>query len=346
MLKLESDRGGAYVRHPTDCEDPENYPPQPHLSNHKSSNWLERFIITDSEHQERKALLFYIFALLIVGLGDLFYNEPLYALTLEYVPLWQKGYDRTSFAVQFLRVVTYFGEGYAGALAFAIAFAFSSRDRAFYILLAHTCASIVNKTLKIVYRNPRPYMVDAEITAFGCSKSFGNPSGHSSLSACLYITIFLLIFHDNTDKHGQTPSSSLREPLLNIQSTPSLRTYYSQKKKQTRSPFLDKLIYTLSAMLVILIIFTVGMSRVLLGVHSMNQVVYGWSYGAWIAFFLFRYVRPGLKEHIIALLDYRQPLKGYLSYYLFRALLIWASVTTFTLLNYLLAKRDFVIPPP
>jgi membrane-associated phospholipid phosphatase len=80
-------------------------------------------------------------------------------------------------------------------------FAFSSRDRAFYILLVHTMASIVNKNLKIIYRNPRPYMVDAEITAFGCSKSFGNPSGHSSLSACLYVTLLLLIFHEGREKN-------------------------------------------------------------------------------------------------------------------------------------------------
>lgn len=52
--------------------------------------------------------------------------------------------------------------------------------------------------------------------------------------------------------------------------------------------------YTLSLMLVITIVGFVGVSRVALGVHSFNQVVYGWSYGLWIAFFMFRFVRPRL----------------------------------------------------
>jgi membrane-associated phospholipid phosphatase len=92
--------------------------------------------------------------------------------------------------------MTYLGEGYSIALFFGIAFAFTSRDRAFYLLFVFTVASTVNKNLKIIYRNPRPYMVGPEIHAFGCSKSFGNPSGHSSLSACFYTSIFLLIYHD------------------------------------------------------------------------------------------------------------------------------------------------------
>ena len=133
---------------------------------------------------------------MLIFVADLFYNEPLYNLTLDLVPGWQAQYSRDSFMIKFLRTVTYLGEGWAAAVFFAIAFCFTSRDRAFYILLVHAIAAFINKNLKIMYRNPRPYMVHPEIKAFGCSKSFGNPSGHSSLSACILTTLFLLIFHD------------------------------------------------------------------------------------------------------------------------------------------------------
>ncbi|TNV72996.1 hypothetical protein FGO68_gene9614 [Halteria grandinella] len=95
-------------------------------------------------------------------------------------------------------------------------------------------------------------------------------------------------------------------------------------------------------MLTMTIIFSVGFSRVALGVHSMNQVLYGWSYGAWVALFLFKFVRPHLRVHINELHFHQQ----YLSYYLFRALLIWLVVITFSFFNYIVAKRDFIIPPP
>lgn len=86
----------------------------------------------------------------------------------------------------------------------------------------------------------------------------------------------------------------------------------------------------------------VGFSRVALGVHSINQVLYGWSYGAWVALFLFKFVRPRIKEHI-AVLEHDH---DYLSFYLFRALLIWLTVITFSFFVWIVAKRDFIVPPP
>ena len=116
--------------------------------------------------------------------------------------------------------------------------------------------------------------------------------------------------------------------------------------KRTNASLLDKVVYSLGVILVVLIIFMVGLSRVALGVHSFNQVLYGWSYGLWLAFFLFRFVRPALRDHIRALLEYRSPIKQYLSYYVTLAVLIWFTVNIVSLLNYLLAKRDFIVPPP
>ena len=140
--------------------------------------------------------------LLLILMADLFYREPLYQLTLDYVPDWQSMHTRDHSTIVIMRVLTYLGEGYAGAVIFGLAFVFASRDRAFYVLFAHTMAANINKNLKLIYRNPRPYMIYPEVQTFGCSKSFGTPSGHSSLTACLYTTIFLLAFHDKIDHYA------------------------------------------------------------------------------------------------------------------------------------------------
>jgi hypothetical protein len=71
-------------------EDPENSPPvyeNPYKdlkydSHQHRSHWYDSLRISDHEHTERKALLCYVFALLLILLADLLYNEPLYALTL------------------------------------------------------------------------------------------------------------------------------------------------------------------------------------------------------------------------------------------------------------------------
>jgi hypothetical protein len=189
----------------------------------ESSNFEDREEVTEKDHQERKTLLIYIAIALFLGLADLFYRDPLYALTLEYVPEWQKQHTKESTMIQLTRAVTYLGEGYASAVIFTLYFVLTSRDKAFYILFVHSAATTINKNLKIIYRNPRPYMVSSELTAFGCSKSFGNPSGHSSLSACLYTSIFLIMFHDHVDhykqyknfKRNQSFQMAASEPLMN-----------------------------------------------------------------------------------------------------------------------------------
>ena len=183
----------------------------------------------------------YLAFLLLIGLADLLYNEPLYALTLRLVPEWQSGFTFDSFTVQFLRTVTHLGEGYSAAVIFGLAFVFTSRDRAFYLMIAFTSAIFINKNLKIIYRNPRPYMVHSDIIAFGCSKSFGNPSGHSSLSACFYTTLFLLTFYDSGESasriHSYSASDSLvpndiQEPLLGGSQRPKL---YGGSKLKNRT---------------------------------------------------------------------------------------------------------------
>lgn len=43
--------------------------------------------------------------------------------------------------------------------------------------------------LKLIYSDPRPYMSNIEIKLYECSVEYGNPSGHSYLSAFYYFLI-------------------------------------------------------------------------------------------------------------------------------------------------------------
>lgn len=99
-------------------------------------------------------------------------------------------------------------------------------------------------------------------------------------------------------------------------------------------------------MILLTIVITVGLSRVALGVHSFNQIIYGWSYGLWLALFLFRYALPPLQSHIRQLYENRPIMKKYMSYYFSVGLVIWLGVIAVSIFNYLLAKRDFPNPPP
>ena len=101
-------------------------------------------------------------------------------------------------ARQFFEIITLFGYGAAGVSYFFLFYLFSTREKAFYILIVHTLESLYNQLAKQIYRSPRPYFYqDSGMQIFGsCAMTYGNPSGHASFSAAMYITLFLVIFHD------------------------------------------------------------------------------------------------------------------------------------------------------
>jgi hypothetical protein len=76
----------------------------------------------------------------------------------------------------------------------------------------------------MLYHRPRPFYTNEDMQVYKCSKSFGNPSGHASLSIMFYTTIFLLAFHDKPKRE------EIKEPMINLLSidnnAPTVRKIY------------------------------------------------------------------------------------------------------------------------
>jgi membrane-associated phospholipid phosphatase len=91
--------------------------------------------------------------------------------------------------------------------------------------------------LKIIYGDPRPYWTDSSIE-HTCNGGFGNPSGHAFCSTSVFLTTALII---------------------------------TQYKYFNNRFFLKLFIYFIFISIIILIII----SRLILGAHSINQLIYG-----------------------------------------------------------------------
>lgn len=65
------------------------------------------------------------------------------------------------------------------------------RARCFFYLLTATASLAFSSTLKLLFVQPRPYWVNADIKAMDCQSSFGNPSGHSLVFTAVIMTAFL-----------------------------------------------------------------------------------------------------------------------------------------------------------
>ena len=117
---------------------------------------------------------------------------------------------------------------------------------------------------KLAYAEPRPYMIEPSITPISCSKAFGNPSGHSSASQLIGLILILDIFHGKE----KTPK------------------YFSKKA------------YVASILVAAFWAITIPYTRFVLGVHSLNQIVYGVTLGIWAGATMHFLIRDHLISHV------------------------------------------------
>ena len=115
------------------------------------------------------------------------------------------------------------------------------------------------------------------IRAESCSTEFGNPSGHSLSSALFSIMLFLDMFHDQQKTFRRVP---LRKSEV-----------------KPREGFW-KFNYFLWLILAFYWAITIPITRYILGVHSLDQVIYGSFLGLWAGFTCHFLLRDIIIKHI------------------------------------------------
>lgn len=117
-----------------------------------------------------------------------------------------------------------------------------------YWICLFTILMLVMNITKMAYHEARPFWIDPTVYQSDCSVEFGNPSGHSMTAAVLSVALAFSILH--------LGSGDLKRRVI-----------------------LGLLIFPIA----LIYFFAMGLSRLTLGVHSINQIVYGWVLGIWIA---------------------------------------------------------------
>ena len=177
---------------------------------------------------------------LILIFSEMIYREPLYKLSLDVEEYLQN--KSTKFIIVFFKIITKVGGEYLMAAPVAIVLCFFSLiQSSFYIAGLIFCLHF-HSLMKIWYGNKRPFWEKKDLYQDICDAGFGNPSGHSLSSVYLYLTLF---------------------------------SYLNEKKIFKGNKALKILVFIFFLIFVFLIIF----SRLILGVHSINQVIFGSSLG-------------------------------------------------------------------
>ena len=155
-----------------------------------------------------------------------------------------------------------------------IAFNFVARETAFYFISLFGSSLWLISFLKVAFHNGKPfYTHSAIVQALDCSNlSFGNPSEHAWFASLLPFAFFLQRFYPLDPVDGCTDAEG--------------------------SPGWARLRYYAWMLLCLFCSFFIGFSTVLLGTHSVNQVIYGWQWGFLMAYTMHFMLQPFVVSHV------------------------------------------------
>ena len=185
---------------------------------------------------------------IILFIIEFFYRDPLFQYSLDFEKNWQE--NATKETITTFKIFTKIGGEYLMAVPVIIVLWFFTLIKSYVYLMGFIFCLQFHSMMKIWYGNKRPFWQDPSLYKGICDGGFGNPSGHSITTSFLYLSLFF---------------------------------YYTQAKV-TRDKYKILIIILLFCLFWIVMIL---LSRIILGMHSVNQIIYGTSLGLIISSFIF-----------------------------------------------------------
>ena len=198
-------------------------------------------------------LIFIIFYFILIISIERLYNKKLFNKSLELIPKFQKSSKPFDF---FWKFMTFFGTKLGIGPIYIILFLFIPLNKVYALTFLLLFTGFADHTLKLVYLEERPIWVNDEINTGNLHAcGYGNPSGHSLTSTCIYLSIWYIIYEIIDSK------------VINRKIGIALK-------------------FT-TLILNILFFVIIMISRFYLGVHSINQIIFGCSigFGIFLLFF-------------------------------------------------------------
>ena len=177
---------------------------------------------------------------ILVFLLEFFYRDILFKYSLNFEENWQK--ISPEILIAFFRIITKIGGEYLMALPVFIVISFFSIVKTVIYITGFVFCLSFHSTLKMRYGSKRPFWENPNLYKGICDGGFGNPSGHSVNTVYLYLALFIIL-------------------------------------KDTK--YVNDRFHVQSILLIVSLLWTISiiLSRLILGVHSVNQVIYGSTFG-------------------------------------------------------------------
>jgi membrane-associated phospholipid phosphatase len=234
-----------------------------------------------------------LFIVLSIGLEPV-YRDPLFTYSMTWTKQWQEEKSLKSF----FNFITAVGTEIILVPLIIFATLWLPLNKSFSFICAVIYSVFFDNILKVIYGNPRPYWKDPSLF-LACDGGYGNPSGHSFSSSAIYLSFWHIITDYDFFASGIL-GICLRIGLL---------------------------------ILFIILIVSIMLSRVYLGVHGLNQILYGASLGFslyYIIFHIFSIQKMTSKNF----LDKFRNFYYNLYFYIWYSLLLLVSLLTYGLISH------------
>ena len=204
-------------------------------------------------------------ALLLVIIMELIYKNSIFKYSLTYEQNLQNSLPK--FLIEFFKIVSICGDGAFIVLGLILIWCYFTLIKTILISVGLIYIVYFHDLLKLIHNDPRPFWQNTILFQEECETSYGNPSGHSLISFYFYLSL----------------------------------SYYLCQINYIKSNIKFKLsVYGIALFISALTAF----SRIVLGVHSLDQVLYG-SFLGIFAFLIFAFMFK----------IYDMPLNHYLKFY-------------------------------
>lgn len=205
------------------------------------------------KHKTLLKLIFLIIYFIIIITIEPFVRDYLFEQSILFEERMEASFSSST--ITFFKLYTHIGSSKILLPIIFIVFIISPLKVSFALLSSYIYASYATNTMKLIYHSPRPIWVSENIK-YECDNGFGNPSGHSFSSSSFYLSLACII------------------------------TNISFIKKQNHKIIITIFIYLFFIIIILLTMF----SRLVLGAHSINQVIYGCLLGTGTHFLLFHVI--------------------------------------------------------
>jgi len=257
-----------------------------------NSNQNEQSNKTETQNNTLKKGIILSIILVIVIVVEVFIRQPLFDESVKFEERIHEEYpDKDSSLYSFAKFLSFLPKSIILGVAFLLCYLFCNIQKSFVMIMSIYFYLMLNGLLKLIYHNPRPIWESNKIMTVSCEGGFGNPSGHSLGGMILFLSIYEIFVNHNSLFYSKddldymlqedSAKSMIGQSNIEPKQVPSLSQPPTSWHNILRISFL---------VFFIILIPMIAMSRIVLGVHSFNQILYGMSLGLIFYYFFYHIV--------------------------------------------------------